>query len=339
MEYGYSLIQHIKIFNSDPICALDLNDELLLFGSMLGYFGYFAIKTKKLYVLSEIEDEHIIATQIKKNKLLFAVGDQKIVTVEKTDNNYNNPVIKENSNYKDEVEHYKKCDNMFCMLGGDYLFSIELNIPREEEKKVEERLCTWKIKNLEKKASFSDKINISNYWVPFDFDGYNLIYIDFFNDMKRCLNIFSFYHKKFLLKLNLWEKEDEVLGHISHLKKLSGEKIFLVHGYKICQIRDFKFKLLKEFIHKGNEIISCDISYNNKKELEIIILDLNCSVYLYNEKDDYEHYLFNLEKIDSINSSIKEQKFFSLGYPYFIKMYNRYFAITTDQGCFLLKRA
>ena len=339
MEYGYSLIQHIKIFNSDPICALDLNDELLLFGSMLGYFGYFEIKTKKLNVISEIEDEHIVAAQIKKNKLLFVVGDQKIVTVEQTDNNYKNPDIKENSNYKDEVEHYKKCDNMFCMLGGDFLFSIELNIPREEEKKVEERLCTWKIMNIEKKTSFSDKINISNYWVPFDFDGFNIIYIDFLNDKKRCFNIYSFYHKKFLLKLNLWEKDDEVIGHISHLKKLSGDKFFLVHGYKTCQIRDFKFKLIKEFIHKGKEIIACDISYNNKKELEILILDLNCSIYLYNEKDDYEHYLFNLEKLDCINKSIKEQKFLSMGYPYFIKMYNKYFAITTDQGCFLLKRS
>jgi len=339
MEYGYSLIQHIKIFNSDPICALDLNDELLSFGSMLGYFGYFIIKTKKLYVISEMEDEHITTTQIKKNKILFAVGDQKIVTVEKNDNDYNNPVIKENSNYRDEAEHYKKCDNMFSMLGGSYLFSIELNIPREEEKKVEERLCTWTIQNIEKKTSFGDKINISNFWVPFEFDGYYLIYIDFLNDMKRRLNIFSFYHKKFALQLNLWEIEGEFIGHISHLKKLSGEKIFLVHEYKICQIRDFKFKLIKEFIHKGNEIIACDISYNDKKELEIIILDLNCSVYIYNEKDNYEQYLFNLEKLNTINKSIKEQKFFSMGYPYFIKMYNRYFAVTTDQGCFLLKRS
>ena len=83
MEYGYSLIKHIKINNTDPICAIDLNNELLLFGTMLGYCGFYIINTKKLILVSENEDEHIIATQIKKDKLVFAVGDEKIYIVEK----------------------------------------------------------------------------------------------------------------------------------------------------------------------------------------------------------------------------------------------------------------
>jgi len=339
MEYSYSLIRHIKIFNSDPICAIDLNDDILLFGTMLGYCGYFLINRKELKIISEIEDEHIVATQIKKDKLCFAVGDQKIIKVEKKDNKYKDCTIKEISNYYDEAEHIKKCDNTFCMIKDDFLFLIELNIPKEEEKSAEKRISHWIIKNYEKDKSFKGDLELSSFWVPFEFDGKLLIYIDFYENNKRYLKIFNFRDKKFILDLKLWEMEnDEYLGHISHIKKLDNDKIFLVHNYKYIQIRDFKFKLIKQKEHIGNEILACDIYYNNKNEIEIALLDLSCSIYIYNEKNNCIDYLFNLHKLNSIDREIKEQKFFSLGYPYFIKKSKNYIAVTTDQGCLLLKR-
>jgi len=339
MEYGYSLIKHIKINNTDPICAIDLNNELLLFGTMLGYCGFYVINTKKLILVSENEDEHIIATQIKNNKLVFAVGDEKIYIVEKKNNNYNNCSVKEVQNYTDDADHYKKCNEMYCMLRDDFLFSIEIKIPGEEEKGIDIRICDWVISNYEKNKSFNGSIKLSNYWVPFDFDGVLLIYIDFLEKKKRYLKIYNFREKKFILVKKLWEMKDgEFIGHISHIKKLKNDKIFLVHNYIYCQIRDLKFNLIKEFIHKGKEIIACDIFYNDNNELKIVLLDLNCSVFIYNEKNEFEEYLFNLHKIYYIEKEIKDQKFFSLGYPYFIKMYKKLFAITTDQGCFLFKR-
>lgn len=339
MEYSYSLIKHIKIYNSDPICAIDLNDNILLFGTMLGYCGYFLIDNKYLNIVSEIEDEHIVVTQIKKEKLCFAVGDQKIITVEKKNNNYKNGTIKEIQNYYDEAEHIKKCDNSFCMLKDDFLFLIELNIPNEEVKSVEMRICHWIIKNYERNKSFKGDLEISNFWVPFDFDGKLLIYIDFHDNNKRYLKIFNFREKKFILELKLWEMDnDELIGHISHIKKLENDKIFLVYNYKFCQIRDLKFKLIKKFQHFGNEILACDIYYNNKNKLDIILLDIDCGVYIYHEKDDYEEYLFNLHKLSSIGRELKEKKFFSLGYPYFIKYSKNFIAVTTDQGCLLLKK-
>ena len=359
MEYGYSLVKHIKITNSDPICAIDLNQELLLFGTMLGFCGFYLINEKKLKVVSETEDEHILATQIKKDKLCFAVGDEKIIIVEKKDNNYNS--VKEINNYYDDAEHYKKCNDIFCMLKEDLLFSIELRIPGEEERAVDMRICDWKISNYEKNKSFEGSIKLSNYWVPFDFDGKLLVYIDFYEKMKKSLKIYNFRHKSFTLSQKLEElNEEEHLGHISHVKILKNDNIFLVHSFVFCQIRDFKFKLIKEYEHKGKEIIACDVYYkeekenknnkenkdkkenkdnkDNKSELTIVLLDINCGVYLYHEKNNYEEYLFNLHKLYSIDSVIKEQKFFSLGYPYYIKIYKKLFAITTDQGCFLLEK-
>ena len=342
MEYSYSLISHIKIFNSDPICAIDLSDELLLFGTMLGYCGFYIIKSREMKIISEIEDEHIISAEILKDKLTFGVGDQKIIVIEKKDDkSYKNYTIKEIKNYVNETEHYKKCDNIFSLLKKGFLFSIELNIPKEEEKIIDIRSLPFTIKNYFKNTEFDNRIEISNFWVPFDFDGEILVFSDFNKNSKNFLKIYNIRLKKFILVYNLDDENDNNhFGHISHVRLINKEKIFLVHSYKYCQIRDFNFKLIQNFEHIGKEIIACDI-YSEKNELQIIILDLNCSVYLYIEKNNKygsEEYLFNLNKLSTIEREIKDQKFFSMGYPYFIKRYKEYLAISADQGLFLFKK-
>ena len=338
MENGYSLIKHIKINNSDPICSIDLKEDLLLFGTMLGYCGYFLIKPEeKLVKISEREDEHICATQIRKNKLYIAVGDEKVIIVEKSEKSEKNRIINEINNYEDDSDHFKVCEKTFCMLKDDFLFSIELKIPEEGEQKASKNDCDWSIKNLERRKTYKGTINISNFWAPFDFDGKFLIFLEFLNEGKRTFDIYSLYEEKFYKQINLWEEKDYI-GHISHAKFFGESKnIFLVHSYKICQIRDFNFKLIKEFEHKGKEIIACDVYLNKNRNLEVILLDITCDVYLYKEKYNDEEYLFNLHKLYCIDQQFKQQKFFSMGYPYFIKIHKKLIAITTDQGCFLLK--
>ena len=71
--------------------------------------------------------------------------------------------------------------------------------------------------------------------------------------------------------------------------------------------------------------------------MEVIILDINCDIYLYNEKNNSENYLFNLHKLSCIDEQIKRKKLFSMGYPYFIKKCGKLIAVTTDQGCLILK--
>jgi hypothetical protein len=337
MEFGYSLVKHIKIYNSDPICAIDLNNELLLFGTMLGYCGFYCIKEKSFHTISEIQDEQIIGVQIKENVLYLVVGDQKTIVIKKNQNSYKNYIREDLDNYYKDAYHYKNCENMFCMLSGDLVFSIELKIPKEGKNEIEFSYCNYGVKNLEKLKQFKDKIEISNFWVPYDYNGMLIIYIDFLEGDQRCLNIFDLKEKNFIIKNKIC-KLDSNLGHISHIKFLKNEKIFLVHKYKFCQIRNFKFKIINEFEHIGSEIIACDIFYTKNNKLKIALLDINADVYTYDENNNSEFYCFNLYKLNCISDEIKNEKFFAIGYPYFIKMYDKYFAITTDQGCFLFKK-
>ena len=46
--------------------------------------------------------------------------------------------------------------------------------------------------------------------------------------------------------------------------------------------------------------------------------------------------LFNLYDIKNIDQIYKDEEFFSLGFPYFVLMNNKYYAISTDHGIFVL---
>jgi hypothetical protein len=46
--------------------------------------------------------------------------------------------------------------------------------------------------------------------------------------------------------------------------------------------------------------------------------------------------VFNLYEIKNIEQNYKDEEFFNLGFPYFVVMNNKYYAISTDHGVFVL---
>ncbi len=47
--------------------------------------------------------------------------------------------------------------------------------------------------------------------------------------------------------------------------------------------------------------------------------------------------LFNVNKVPEIDKSVREKGLFSLNYPYMIKFYHPYLAISTDNGCYIFQ--
>ena len=393
------LVEFINLRYADPISALDLMDNYLLFGSMLGSITFYIIDQKKLVRLSETEDEYISGVKIKENMLYVCIGDLKIMTYEL---NQDDNIIPKNiiDNYKNEDEHNKKCENCLTMLNNDYLIRTFIDFPEEPNKEPSIKLVNYSIKNIiDKNEKFRGKIRMSNYTVPFDFDGIHYIYIDFLKKNKRKLGIHDVTTEKKQNegvkkdeeekkeneenkenqddnKENEEEKEkenedkndiiieeiEEKIGHISHLKIIKKDKIFIVRDYNICEIRNLKFELIKKLNIKSNEILNFDIIFNvigednneNKSESKnikenyndyqenesfyLILLDIDCNIILYNSKEDKSEILFNLETDNlNIDKDIKEQKFFSFGYPYYIRITKKYIAISSDYGCIIVQ--
>ena len=380
MEKTNKLIKFIELRYADPISSMDLTDDYLLFGTMLGSTKYYIINQKKLISLSEIQDENISGVKIYQNNLYICIGDFKIIIYTLNNNDISQiPEYTESKNYDSEEKHNQKCVNCLTMLNDKYLIRTYINFPSKPNDEPITEEVEISIKNIIKDDSndnnnekIEGKIKMSNYSVPFDFDGKNYIFIDFIKQNERSFNVCNLIdksEKKFIIEEKF---KEEKIGHISHLKVIKDDLLFIVRDYNICEIRNYNLDLKKKLNIKAGEILAYDLlldesdndinninNINNENDEEIsekdrqikiekkdneleslyiILLDLDCNVFLYKYKEDKCELLFNLENDElNIDKDIKGQRFFLFGYPYFIKFTKKYIAISSDYGCILFQ--
>ncbi len=88
----------------------------------------------------------------------------------------------------------------------------------------------------------------------------------------------------------------------------------------------------------NNNIINKNIKNENinLNNICIYLLDINGNVNLWD--GNKIKILFNLYDIQNINQVEKNKKFFSMGYSYYIKCNKNFICITTDHGCYVIKK-
>ena len=84
-----------------------------------------------------------------------------------------------------------------------------------------------------------------------------------------------------------------------------------------------------------------NILYNSENirantDINFILLDVDGNVNFYNVDKGIKN-LFNVNKVNEIDKSIREKGLFSLNYPYMIKYYHPFLAISTDDGCYIFQ--
>lgn len=84
-----------------------------------------------------------------------------------------------------------------------------------------------------------------------------------------------------------------------------------------------------------------NILYNSENirantDINFILLDVDGNVNFYNVDKGIKN-LFNVNKVNEIDKSIREKGLFSLNYPYMIKYYHPFLAISTDDGCYIIQ--
>ena len=87
-------------------------------------------------------------------------------------------------------------------------------------------------------------------------------------------------------------------------------------------------------------LMKYNLQNRNEKESNIntaiVTLDIYGNVNKY--ENNSEEKLFNLYDINGIHQDFKDKQFFDMGYMYFIKTDLNFFCITTDHGCFIIKK-
>ena len=450
---------------TDDINSNNLNDkfklsEIYLNKIVNNYFNKNRIK--KLY---KNKIEHISCVSLLNDVLNFSVGDFQLFHCEKISTFIDKDIsksynFKKFNNYTSDKAHNEFCETAQCFIANNHylilcLYYFDFNWP------LKFNYVKYKNKDLNNFGEIKGSIYMSNFNVPFDFDGDKFLYLEYYSKNMRCINIYSTLNEQKLFQYFI--KND--FDHISFMKLLPDDSIFLCRKSYLCEIYKIKYNndnnisnkvdenesnieinnnkknfiLLKSWSHQAdNEIISCNVykiknkikkkkeeekdefnliktkikrdyekkfknrnvikslkliqnnnsydSYsesknkilhfksnnnssnfnniedfgnNDKEKADIININLNnnniieekidyyiitldiegnFNIYYYNldKNEEIKKTLFNLYEIQNIEKKYKEVKFFSLGFPYYIKMNDNYFVISTDNGIFVI---
>ncbi len=258
-----SLVRLLDIRFADPISALSLIDNYVIFGTMMGNITLYSIKDNKIYILSELSSENIVDISYSPNDKFVnvAIGDEEVIKYQidfNTNSKY--PLSTKVKNYSTETEHSKYCENAFIMLSYNIFFRVQLTQPEEGNVTITNIDSEFEIRDLNSNDCISGTLPMTNYSVPLDFDSEKFAWVEFLSDKERNLCVANLGNKlEKPIKLLLQKS----FGHISHFKFLPGNKFILVRNLYICEIRniDEHFTLLKSFRHFGDEVYAIDVIY------------------------------------------------------------------------------
>ena len=295
----------IEINFGDPISSMLLTQDHLIIGTMFGQIIMFTLSTKNISILSEYNQENIsnISYNSDDNIINISIGDEKILRYKEDKQNPTHyHLFQKVLNYSNEIDHIKYCENAFIYLSSNYLFRIQLSQPEEKCLNILEIESEYEIMNINNNDAFHlGRLPMTNYIVPFCFDGEYFAWVEFTGADKRnvCMaNVINGFVQKnnTTNNDNIYKKcIDENFGHISHLKILDKTKVFLVRSLNKCEIRQLNndFTLLESFEHNGDEVYAIDIYFHNE-----------CLRYKDNEKES-SNINFLLENKNNINKSNK----------------------------------
>ena len=159
-------------------------------------------------------------------------------------------------NYQDEATHISYCENCTCMLYSNYFLIIYTDFG-EFDSTLKIQNTYYENKNLKNYEICSGNVQMSNFTVPFDFDGDRFLYVEHKLNNKRCINIIYT-----LSRNNNYEYYlSKDFGHISHMKIINKnyDLIFLCRNKNQCEIHQINdnFSLIEKFSQpENNDIIS-----------------------------------------------------------------------------------
>ena len=258
------------------------------------------------------------------DKINISIGDFEVLCMENMadfnmsdkDSSYNYLKIK---NYKNDSQHIKYCEHCTCMMNSTNYLIIYTQFA-EFNSVLKFSSFKYKNRSLKTYKIVSGRIDMSNYSVPFDFDGDRFLFLDYHTKDTRKICIYYTLSDKEMYEYKI----SKDYGHISHMKIIYNEenKIFLCRNSNQCEIHltDDNFTCVESWSHIGSDAISSFIYVKGSKltdEFKKKIRakknknkNLNCGI------QDYDQYILknnnrtikfkkNLSKLNKNRKNIK----------------------------------
>ena len=260
-----------------------------------------------------------------KDNVIISMGDQELIKIEKISTlNPNSPKINctyENiQNYDSKTLHYINCENSLCFLTSTNFLLINMTIGDINTTSIRKDYINYihkEITNFKNPKIINGTFEANNFSVMFDFDGSKLLFVEYTKDDEgRRICIFNTLEEKYFFEYEI----DKDFGHISFMRFISNNKIFLVRKYTFCEIyliNENNFILIEKWEHIGEEILSIQIYFegtkmtkefiendlkNNNNNISIDNESRNISFHA-NEKDKQQMNKIRINNINLYNSS------------------------------------
>ena len=259
-----------------------------------------------------------------KDRIVISVGDEVLFKMEKISTlNTNNPESKfdyiKSDNYQNKTLHLINCENSVCFLTPNNFLLLNMSLADFSTTQIKQEEINYVNKNLKvfhKQETTKGVIESNNFTIPFDFDGVRFLYLEFFEEDLRKINVYDTINQDYIFKTEI----NKNFGHISYMKFYSTDKIFLVRKYILCEIyemyNDDNFILVEKWEHIGKEIIAVQIYLEGSKLSDEFSEDKlsndndesNNISFNVDEKEDEKIINIKLKNMNQINSSSRELK-------------------------------
>ena len=237
-----------------------------------------SLKFPKITQLIIRSRENIPCLEFESNDIInICIGDLEIIHLEKmstfnkNDKNstYNFSKLR---NYKTENEHIEFCETATCFLKNSCFLIIFTKLA-EFEDDFEIAETKYENKNLSSGEIIKGSMDLSNYVIPFDFNGDMFLFVDYKSKEEKFIGIEYTITQKERYVYNI--KDPKKFGHISHMKLIPNGKIFIIRNEIECEIRCINddFDVIEKYEYCGIEAISCCFYKNEKEESYINLVD------------------------------------------------------------------
>ena len=215
-----------------------------------------------------------------KDKINICIGDYEIISldnmstfnIDDENSNYNYCRIR---NYIYEEEHIIECENAICMMTDKNFLIVYIKFGENTSPIIKDNI-RYENKMMTSFDIIKGEIEMSNYSVPFDFDGDRFLFVDYESETVRRICIYYTATKlpPYIFKIN------NQFGHINYMKLLLNDKIVLCKNQRYCEIHliDTNFTLIESWEHNGNEIIAMNLYIEGTKDTDEYIGDLNTNI-------------------------------------------------------------
>ena len=205
-----------------------------------------------------------------KDIINVAIGDSDIIRFENLTNvNFENEgesyYYTQIKNYQNENEHIKYCEGAICFMSNNH-FLLLLAPLLDYSSLIDYNRISYMNKTITTYEVIHGEIILSNFLVPFDFDGDRFLYLEYESENTRKIYI----HYTLKKERPLMFKIDKSFGHVSFMKFIGLNRIILCKKNKICEIRDINnnFNLIETWQNIGEEIIAMNVYIKGDKDEE-----------------------------------------------------------------------